>query len=147
MRRTIEAWRHDYNHRRPHSSLGALTPTEFAVLKRPAIEATPTATPATPEAGPSVSIVTPAPREWLHGKVPYQIIVSTGAYRQFEYTSPVNESWSPGILRSIGRNSAGSRLHSDVWQRRRKAPAISKSTSPKYSVSSDIRKARAAMEP
>ena len=30
---TIEAWRHDYNHLRPHSSLGALTPTEFAVLK------------------------------------------------------------------------------------------------------------------
>jgi putative transposase len=32
-RETIGAWRHDYNHRRPHSSLGALTPTEFAVLK------------------------------------------------------------------------------------------------------------------
>ena len=32
-RETIEAWRHDYNHRRPHSSLGALTPTEFAALK------------------------------------------------------------------------------------------------------------------
>lgn len=32
-RQTIEAWRHDYNHLRPHSSLGALTPTEFAVLK------------------------------------------------------------------------------------------------------------------
>jgi putative transposase len=32
-RETIEAWRHDYNHNRPHSSLGALTPTEFAVLK------------------------------------------------------------------------------------------------------------------
>jgi putative transposase len=31
-RETIEAWRHDYNHLRPHSSLGALTPTEFAVL-------------------------------------------------------------------------------------------------------------------
>ncbi len=31
---TIEAWRHDYNHLRPHSSLGALTPTEFAMLKR-----------------------------------------------------------------------------------------------------------------
>jgi AcrR family transcriptional regulator len=27
------AWRHDYNHLRPHSSLGALTPTEFAVPK------------------------------------------------------------------------------------------------------------------
>jgi len=26
----IEAWRHDYNHLRPHSSLGALTPIEFA---------------------------------------------------------------------------------------------------------------------
>jgi putative transposase len=29
-RRIIEAWRDDYNHRRPHSSLGALTPVEFA---------------------------------------------------------------------------------------------------------------------
>ena len=25
----IEAWRMDYNHHRPHSSLGHLTPTEF----------------------------------------------------------------------------------------------------------------------
>ena len=32
-RKTIEAWRFDYNHCRPHSSLGALTPTEFAALK------------------------------------------------------------------------------------------------------------------
>ena len=32
-RTTIEAWHHDYNHRRPHSSLGALTPVEFAQLK------------------------------------------------------------------------------------------------------------------
>ena len=31
-RTTIEAWRDDYNHRRPHSSLGALTPVEFAQL-------------------------------------------------------------------------------------------------------------------
>jgi putative transposase len=29
---TIEAWRDDYNHRRPHSSLGAFTPAEFAQL-------------------------------------------------------------------------------------------------------------------
>ena len=28
-RRTIEAWRNDYNHVRPHSSLGQLTPAEF----------------------------------------------------------------------------------------------------------------------
>jgi len=28
----IEAWRQDYNHLRPHSSLGALTPVEFAAL-------------------------------------------------------------------------------------------------------------------
>jgi putative transposase len=26
----IEAWRMDYNHHRPHSSLGHLTPSEFA---------------------------------------------------------------------------------------------------------------------
>lgn len=29
-RRTIEAWRQDYNNERPHSSLGDLTPSEFA---------------------------------------------------------------------------------------------------------------------
>jgi putative transposase len=34
-RQTIEAWRHDYNFLRPHGSLGALTPTEFALLKGP----------------------------------------------------------------------------------------------------------------
>jgi len=33
-RTIIEAWRHDYNDLRPHSSLGALTPTEFAALKQ-----------------------------------------------------------------------------------------------------------------
>jgi putative transposase len=33
-RQTIEAWRYDYNHLRPHGSLGALTPTEFAMLKQ-----------------------------------------------------------------------------------------------------------------
>ena len=27
--RTVEAWRQDYNQRRPHSSLGWLTPEEF----------------------------------------------------------------------------------------------------------------------
>lgn len=32
-RQIIEAWRYDYNHLRPHGSLGALTPNEFAVLK------------------------------------------------------------------------------------------------------------------
>jgi putative transposase len=32
-RATIEAWRDDYNHRRPHSSLGALTPVEFSQLR------------------------------------------------------------------------------------------------------------------
>ncbi len=29
-REIIASWRHDYNHVRPHSSLGALTPIEFA---------------------------------------------------------------------------------------------------------------------
>jgi len=33
-RETIERWRQDYNHLRPHSSLSALTPSEFAALKR-----------------------------------------------------------------------------------------------------------------
>jgi putative transposase len=33
-RAIIEAWRNDYNHMRPHSSLGTLTPSEFAALKR-----------------------------------------------------------------------------------------------------------------
>lgn len=33
-REIIERWRHDYNHLRPHSSLGALTPSEFAALER-----------------------------------------------------------------------------------------------------------------
>jgi putative transposase len=32
-RRTIQSWRDDYNHSRAHSSLGALTPSEFAQLK------------------------------------------------------------------------------------------------------------------
>jgi putative transposase len=27
---TIQTWRHDYNHHRPHSALGGLTPAEFA---------------------------------------------------------------------------------------------------------------------
>jgi putative transposase len=29
-RRKLEAWRRDYNQNRPHSSLGDLTPVEFA---------------------------------------------------------------------------------------------------------------------
>ena len=33
-RTIIEAWRQDYNQLRPHASLGALTPSEFAALKR-----------------------------------------------------------------------------------------------------------------
>jgi transposase InsO family protein len=28
--RIIKAWKDDYNHQRPHSSLGGLTPAEFA---------------------------------------------------------------------------------------------------------------------
>jgi len=30
----IEAWRVDYNARRPHSSLGHLTPNEFVALRQ-----------------------------------------------------------------------------------------------------------------
>jgi len=37
-RETIEAWRNDYNQVRPHSSLGALTPTQFAMLKGRAMQ-------------------------------------------------------------------------------------------------------------
>jgi putative transposase len=33
-RAIIEAWRQDYNHLGPHSSLGARTPSEFTALKR-----------------------------------------------------------------------------------------------------------------
>ena len=33
-RRIIEAWRDDYNHARPHTSLGGLTPREFATRSR-----------------------------------------------------------------------------------------------------------------
>jgi transposase InsO family protein len=29
-RELLRAWRHDYNHHRPHGSLGHLTPSEFA---------------------------------------------------------------------------------------------------------------------
>ena len=32
-RRTIEAWRADYNRGRPHSSLGNLTPEEFVEVQ------------------------------------------------------------------------------------------------------------------
>ncbi|WP_367950055.1 integrase core domain-containing protein [uncultured Desulfovibrio sp.] len=34
-RQTVEAWRQDYNQRRPHSSLGWLTPEEFCRQNRP----------------------------------------------------------------------------------------------------------------
>jgi putative transposase len=34
-RRKIEAWRRDYNEQRPHSSLGYLTPEQFAQLAHP----------------------------------------------------------------------------------------------------------------
>lgn len=33
VRRVIESWRHDYNHLRPHSALGDLTPAEYAALR------------------------------------------------------------------------------------------------------------------
>lgn len=31
VRKVLDAWRDDYNHRRPHGSLGHLTPSEFAM--------------------------------------------------------------------------------------------------------------------
>jgi len=30
VRNVLRSWRHDYNHHRPHGSLGRLTPSEFA---------------------------------------------------------------------------------------------------------------------
>ena len=33
-RATIEAWRVDYNHRRPHSSRGHLTPNQFVAQRQ-----------------------------------------------------------------------------------------------------------------
>ena len=35
-RTRIEEWRTDYNHNRPHSALGCLTPAEFADQLKPA---------------------------------------------------------------------------------------------------------------
>lgn len=40
-RRLTSAWRDDYNHVRPHSSLGYLTPTEFAARCAASVRATP----------------------------------------------------------------------------------------------------------
>ncbi|MFO0899626.1 MAG: IS3 family transposase [Pirellulales bacterium] len=40
-RRLTSAWRDDYNHVRPHSSLGYLTPTEFAARRAASVRATP----------------------------------------------------------------------------------------------------------
>lgn len=34
-RRIIDSWRFDYNHHRPHSGVGDLTPAEFAALREP----------------------------------------------------------------------------------------------------------------
>jgi putative transposase len=34
-KRLVEDWRFDYNHHRPHSSLGDQTPAEFAILHSP----------------------------------------------------------------------------------------------------------------
>ena len=45
-RAIIEAWRHDYNHLRPHSSLGYLAPEEFAAKNQRSSAVTRTAWPA-----------------------------------------------------------------------------------------------------
>jgi hypothetical protein len=37
----IEQWRQEYNHKRPHSSLGSLPPARFAADCIPAVSATP----------------------------------------------------------------------------------------------------------
>ena len=33
VREKLTAWQYDYNHRRPHGSLGHLTPSEFATMR------------------------------------------------------------------------------------------------------------------
>jgi putative transposase len=33
VREKLHAWQDDYNHRRPHGSLGHLTPSEFATMR------------------------------------------------------------------------------------------------------------------
>ena len=33
MREKMAAWQHDYNHFRPHGSLGHLSPSEFATMR------------------------------------------------------------------------------------------------------------------
>jgi putative transposase len=40
-RRILEAWRREYNEERPHSSLGYLTPAEFAALRSPSAPCAP----------------------------------------------------------------------------------------------------------
>jgi putative transposase len=40
-KRMTKQWRDDYNHSRPHSSLGYVTPTEFAARCAPSVRATP----------------------------------------------------------------------------------------------------------
>lgn len=47
-RAIIEAWRHDYNHLRPHSSLGYLAPEEFAARNQASSAIARTAWPAKP---------------------------------------------------------------------------------------------------
>ncbi len=37
----VEQWRQEYNHKRPHSSLGSLPPAKFAANCIPAVSATP----------------------------------------------------------------------------------------------------------
>ena len=50
-RAIIEAWRHDYNHLRPHSSLGYLAPEEFAARNQGSSASARTAWPAQMLAG------------------------------------------------------------------------------------------------
>jgi len=38
-REQIRAWQHDYNHHRPHSGLGNITPVEFVAKKELAMRA------------------------------------------------------------------------------------------------------------
>ena len=61
-RTIVEAWRHDYNHLRPHSSLGYLAPEEFAARNQGSSAIARTAWPAQALAGAVQGALTSDPK-------------------------------------------------------------------------------------